>query len=94
LEIFKIFSVSAAARLYLFLISGGGSEILKIFPVSAAAAIFFWKKSAVAQPIGLHLYSQTIQLRLYLYITVFCDNKLVRKKVRISKVYMELLGDN
>jgi hypothetical protein len=45
LEIFKIFSASAAARLYLFLISGGGSEILKIFLVSAAAA----------QPIGLHL---------------------------------------
>ncbi len=47
LEIFKIFSVSAAARLYLFLISGGGSEIFKIFSVSAAAA--------AAQPIGLHL---------------------------------------
>jgi hypothetical protein len=27
LEILKILSVSAAARLYLFLISGGGSEI-------------------------------------------------------------------
>jgi hypothetical protein len=47
LEIFKIFSVSAAARLYLFLISGGDSEIFKIFSVSAAAA--------AAQPIGLHL---------------------------------------
>jgi hypothetical protein len=46
LEIFKIFSVSAAARLYLFLISGGGSEIFKIFSASAAAA----------QPIGSHLY--------------------------------------
>jgi hypothetical protein len=46
LEIFKIFSVSAAARLYLFLISGGSSEIFKIFSLSAAAA---------AQPIGLHL---------------------------------------
>jgi hypothetical protein len=48
LEIFKIFSVSAATRLYLFLISGGGSEIFKIFSVSAAA-----------QPIGLHLYLRT-----------------------------------
>jgi hypothetical protein len=46
LKILKIFSVSAAARLYLFLISGGGLKILKIFPVSAAVA---------AQPIGLHL---------------------------------------
>jgi hypothetical protein len=57
LKIFKIFSVSAAARLYLFLISGGGLEIFKIFLVSAAAAaIFFLEKSAaVAQPIGLHL---------------------------------------
>jgi hypothetical protein len=45
LEIFKIFSVSVAARLYFFLISGGGSEIFKIFPISAAAA----------QPIGLQL---------------------------------------
>jgi hypothetical protein len=45
LKIFKIFSVSAAARLYLFLISGGGLKIFKIFSVSAA----------VAQPIGLHL---------------------------------------
>jgi hypothetical protein len=47
-----------AARLYLFLISGGGLEILKIFSVSAAAAVFFWEKSAAAaaaQPIGLHL---------------------------------------
>jgi len=43
LEILKVFPVSAAARLYLFFISGGGSEIFKIFPVSAAAA---------AQPIG------------------------------------------
>jgi hypothetical protein len=59
LEIFKIFSVLAAARLYLFLINGGGSEIFKIFCVSAAAAVFFWEKSAAAaQPIGLHLYSQ------------------------------------
>jgi hypothetical protein len=48
LEISKIFSLSAAARLYLFLISGGGLEIFKIFSVSAAAA--------AAQPIGLHLY--------------------------------------
>jgi hypothetical protein len=59
LEIFKIFSVLAAARLYLFLISGGGgSGIFKIFSVSAAAAVFFWEKSApaTAQPIGLHLY--------------------------------------
>jgi hypothetical protein len=61
LEILKIFSVSAAARLYLFLISGGCLEIFKIFPVSAAAAVFFWEKSAAAaaaaaaQPIGLHL---------------------------------------
>jgi hypothetical protein len=56
LKIFKIFSVSAAARLYLFLISGGGLEIFKIFLVSAAAAVFFWEKSAAAaQPIGLHL---------------------------------------
>jgi hypothetical protein len=47
LKILKIFSVSAAARLYLFLISGGGLEILKIFSVLAAAA----------QPIGLHFYS-------------------------------------
>jgi hypothetical protein len=46
LEISKIFSPSAAARLYLFLVSGGGLEIFKIFSVSAAAA----------QPIGLHLY--------------------------------------
>jgi hypothetical protein len=46
IEIFKIFFVSMAARLYLFLISDGGPEIFKIFPVSAAAA---------AQPIGLHL---------------------------------------
>jgi hypothetical protein len=45
LKILKIFSVSAAARRYLFLVSGGGSEILTIFPVSAAAA----------RPIGLHL---------------------------------------
>jgi hypothetical protein len=59
LKIFKILSVSAAARLYLFLISGGGLEIFKIFLVSAAAAIFFWEKSAAAaaQPIGLYLYS-------------------------------------
>jgi hypothetical protein len=49
LEISKIFSLSVAARLYLFLISGGGFEIFKIFSVSAAAA----------QPIGLHLYLQT-----------------------------------
>jgi hypothetical protein len=56
LEISKIFSLSAAARLYLFLISGGGLEIFKIFSVSAAAAVFFWEKSAAAaQPIGLHL---------------------------------------
>jgi hypothetical protein len=46
LEIFKIFSVSAVTRLYLFFISGGSSEIFKIFPVSAAVA--------AAQPIGLH----------------------------------------
>jgi hypothetical protein len=45
----------AAARLYLFLISGGGLKIFKIFPVSAAVAVFFWEKSAAAaatQPIG------------------------------------------
>jgi hypothetical protein len=59
LENFKNFAVSAAARLHLFLIGGGGSEILKNFAVSAAAAVFFWEKSAAAaaQPIGLHLYS-------------------------------------
>jgi len=58
LEILKIFSASAAARLYLFLISGD-LEVFKIFPVSEAVAAFFWEKSAVAaaQPIGLHLYS-------------------------------------
>jgi hypothetical protein len=57
LKILKIFSVSAAARLYLFLISGGGLEIFKIFPVSAAVAVLFWEKSAAAavQPVGLHL---------------------------------------
>jgi hypothetical protein len=43
LEISKIFSLSAAVRLYLFLISGGGLEIFKIFSVSAAAAVFFGK---------------------------------------------------
>jgi len=48
LKIFKTFSFSAAARLYLFLSGGGGLKIFKIFLVSAAAA---------AQPIGLHLYS-------------------------------------
>jgi hypothetical protein len=48
LKIFKIFSVSAAARLYLFLISGGSLKIFKTFLFSAAAA--------AAQPIGLHLY--------------------------------------
>jgi hypothetical protein len=45
LENFKNFAVSAAARLHLFLIGGGGSEVFKNFAVSAAAA----------QPIGLHL---------------------------------------
>jgi hypothetical protein len=59
LKIFKIFSVSAAARLYLFLISGGDLENFKIFPDSATTAVFFFEKSAAAtaQPIGLHLYS-------------------------------------
>jgi hypothetical protein len=47
LEIFKNFAVSAAARLHLFLIGGGGSESFKIFVVSAAAT--------AAQPIGLNL---------------------------------------
>jgi hypothetical protein len=60
LEISKIFSLLVAARLYLFLISGGGLEIFIIFSVSAAAAAFFWEKSAApaAQPIGLHLYME------------------------------------
>jgi hypothetical protein len=55
---FENFTASAARRLRVFLISGGGSEIFKIFTVSAAAAVFFPKKSATvaAQPIGLHLY--------------------------------------
>jgi hypothetical protein len=48
LENFKNFAVSAAARLHLFLIGGGGSEILKNIAVSVAAA-------PAAQPIGLHL---------------------------------------
>jgi hypothetical protein len=43
----KNFTASAARRLRVFLIGGGGSEIFKIFTVSAAVA---------AQPIGLHLY--------------------------------------
>jgi hypothetical protein len=64
LEIFKNFAASAAARLHLFLIGGGGSEIFKTFAVSAAAAVLFWKKSAAAaaQPIGLHLYKQLLFL--------------------------------
>jgi hypothetical protein len=41
LEIFKIFSVSAAAQKFLkFPRLGGGSEIFKIFSVSAAAQKF------------------------------------------------------
>jgi ABC-type sugar transport system substrate-binding protein len=56
----KNFTASAARRLRVFLIGGGGSKIFKIFTVSAAAALFFQKKAAAvaAQPIGLHLYSQ------------------------------------
>jgi hypothetical protein len=71
LEISKIFSLSAAARLYLFLVSGGGLEIFKIFSVSAAAAVFFWEKSAAAaaQPIGLHLYLLCSSTS-HVYITV------------------------
>jgi hypothetical protein len=62
LEIFTIFSVSAAARLYLFLISGGGGCIfwkksaaarLYLFLISGGGGYIFWKKSAAAaQPIG------------------------------------------
>ncbi len=73
MEIFKNFAASAAARLHLFLIGGGGSEIFKTFAVSAAAAVLFWKKSAAAaaaQPIGLHLYSNLV----YIYST--CEQNL------------------
>jgi hypothetical protein len=45
LQIFKNFAASAAARLHLFLIGGGGSEIFKTFAVSAAAAPKFLKLS-------------------------------------------------
>jgi hypothetical protein len=56
----KIFAASAARRLRLFLIGGGGSKILKIFADPAATALLFLKISAAAaaQPIGLHLYIQ------------------------------------
>jgi hypothetical protein len=36
--------LSAAARLHLFLIGGGGSEIFKTFAVSAAVAVLFLEK--------------------------------------------------
>jgi hypothetical protein len=54
----KIFAASAARRLRLFLIGGGGSKILKIFADPAATALLLLKISAAAaaQPIGLHLY--------------------------------------
>jgi hypothetical protein len=42
LEISKIFSLSAAVPLYLFLISGGGLEISKIFSLSAAARLYLF----------------------------------------------------
>jgi hypothetical protein len=81
LEISKIFSLSAAARLYLFLISGGGLEIFKIFSVSAVAAVFFWEKSAAAaaQPIGLHLYP---------YFKIFLKYEGVRGSTGSTKVYL------